>query len=212
MFFDLPPIDYTPPVAVIELSVKDAGEFMPEGLRLIEITNIQKEVIDRTLTLEGNSKYTNYIENGKRRPTKFGITLDTLKVIKPNATASDIKKLTRIDAIGIYKDLYWEEGQVDKFPVYLQDIAFDGMVNHGVYGMAKVIQRSLNDLGNNLKVDGVIGSATLNALKSKDEKEIRNAILNRRERLYRGLRDWHKFGTGWLNRLKAVKEPPSYIV
>lgn len=220
MFFDLPPVEYKEPLTAEVRTQKNADEpyepstfevYFP-GIRDITVDFIQKIVIGRTLDLEGGSKYTNYMENGKRRPTKWGVTLDTLRRINPKATANDVKRLTKDEAIAIYKTFYWDEGQVSKAPLYLQDLIFDGMVNHGTYGMTKVIQRALNDIGHKLKVDGIMGNATLNALNEKDLQETRVAILDRRKSLYKGLRDYHKFGRGWMNRLAAVSKPPTDLL
>ena len=134
--------------------------------------------------------------------------MDTLKRENPNATAKDVRELTRDKAVAIYKDTYWDKAQVDKAPIGLQDLIFDGNINHGVPGMTKIIQRALNDLGADLKVDGTMGNKTLNTLDEYPVKQVRAAILARRKALYDQHPDKKKFGDGWDNRLSKLQNIP----
>ncbi len=169
------------------------------------VSKIKDVAVNKTLELEGG--YVNHPrDNGG--PTNFGVTLATLRLVNPKATINDVRKMTREDAKRIYTKLYWDDAKVDKVPMQLQDLVFDGNINHGVPGMTRVVQRALNDLGAKLAVDGKMGNKTLNALAEYDAKAVREAILKRRERLYRQHDDFDVFGDGWLDRLTKLKNIP----
>ena len=182
-------------------------KYTPE-LRNTVVNKYKDFIVNRTLKLEGDDKYTERVENGKVTPTKFGVTLDTLKQQNPNATAKDVRELTRDKAVSIYKDIFWDKAQVDKAPIGLQDLIFDGNINHGVPGMTKVIQRALNDLGAGLQIDGNMGNKTLNKLDEYPVEKVRAAILARRKSLYNQHPDVKKFGAGWMDRLSQMEDIP----
>jgi lysozyme family protein len=206
MVFDIPPaiIEYADDILLF------MGDYMPELTRLFT-EQYKKFIIERTLKLEGGAKYTQHVENGRVTPTKYGVTLFTLRKFKPNATAEDVKALTLEEAIRIYDSTYWKEANVEVYPVILWDLIFDGNINHGPTGMARVTQRALNDLGQTVKIDGRIGPNSMKAIHAVDPVELRKAILNRRERLYSQLPDFHKFGRGWMNRLEQIREIPKQV-
>lgn len=173
---------------------------------------IKDFIINRTLKLEGGAAYTEHVENGKVTPTKFGVTLDTLKTTNPKATKEDVKALTEQKAADIYNKIYWVDAKVDALPKALKDVVFDGNINHGVPGMTKIIQRALNDLGVKTEVDGHMGQKTLQALNELPTEKLRIAILNRRQRLYDQHPDQEKFGAGWKKRLQTMIQTPNEIM
>ncbi len=171
-----------------------------------EVVNKYKDtVLNRTLDIEGG-----YVDNPRDNGgvTNHGVTLATLRMVNPKATSQDVKALSKEKAKEIYSKIYWDDAQVDKIPIQLQDVVFDGNINHGVPGMTKIVQRALNDLGADLKADGKMGNKTLNAINSMDAKDVREAIIKRRKNLYEQHEDVDTFGKGWFKRLDALKDIP----
>jgi len=173
--------------------------------------NMYKDkVFARTLKLEGGFVNDSSDKGGA---TNHGITLNTLKLVNPDATINDIKNLTKEDAISIFDKLYWIDGKVDEMPRTIQDLVFDGNINHGIPGMSKVIQRALNDLGEKIPVDGHIGTGTLNAIHRIPEDILRTAIIKRRESLYSTIikndPSQSKFKKGWMMRLSSISPMPT---
>jgi len=87
---------------------------------------------------------------------------------------SDIRFLTVAQAKAIYKVDYW-------FPIKLymiqnQEIAaeiFDTAINMGQSRAIKIVQESLNFLGEKLDVDGIMGNLTLVAIQKWINKDVR---------------------------------------
>ncbi len=212
---DLPPgFVYESPPAIsrsVQTSMQD-DELQP-GFFAKYLPNVRKEVvegykkfvIDRTLKFEGG-----YSNNPKDSggATNHGVTLATLKQVNPKATIEDVKALTKDKAVAIYDKMYWTDAKVDKLPIKLQDLVFDGNINHGVPGMTKILQRALNDLGTKVEIDGKLGNKTINAINEYDPKVMREAIIARRKSLYEGHKDAETFGKGWLARLAQLETIP----
>lgn len=105
--------------------------------------------------------------------TMFGITEKVARSHDYNGEMSDIT----IDIVqSIYHKDYWLKNNLDKVAELSESVAFevfDTAVNIGSESACKFLQRSLNlfnkggsdnPIYEDLKVDGIIGDATLNAL------------------------------------------------
>ncbi|QRM54083.1 hypothetical protein F3Y30_05605 [Sinorhizobium sp. BG8] len=80
-------------------------------------------------------------------------------------------------------------------------VAFNGAVNSGVLQSAKWLQRALG-----IKADGVIGPATLAAIRAcQNHDALVDAICDRRLAFLRGLKTWKTFGKGWASRVAGVR-------
>lgn len=131
-------------------------------------------IIDDILKKEG-SAYTNHpLDRGG--PTKYGITLQTLRGVRPGAGPEHVKRLTENDARRIYYDLYVVR------PGFVPVVAMlpllgaklvDAGVNVGVERAARWLQIALNAFNRSYRsppdypevsVDGAIGPATLGSL------------------------------------------------
>jgi lysozyme family protein len=76
-------------------------------------------------------------------------------------------------------------------------------VNSGPPQSAKWLQRALGTV----KVDGVIGEATLAALEAhRDHDALIADILKRRMEFLKALRTWKSFGRGWTARVTGVRK------
>ena len=127
-------------------------------------------------TIEKEGGFSNDAED-RGGHTNLGITKavfeDALKRGIISGT-SDIRFLTVAQAKAIYKVDYW-------FPIKLymiqnQEIAaeiFDTAVNMGRSRAIKIVQDSLNFLGEKLDVDGIMGNLTLVAIQKWINKDVR---------------------------------------
>lgn len=131
--------------------------------------------------------------------TKFGIS-------KRSYPHLDIKKLTRQQAIDIYKKDFWDVNRFEE--IVSDDVAtklFDTTVNTGSVPAIKMAQRVCNILTNSkLKVDGIIGSKTISVVNSIGEKEFLEQFRELQKLHYEKivLKDssQKRFLEGWLKR------------
>lgn len=98
--------------------------------------------------------------------TKFGVTIHTLRRLRPNAriTVKDVRALTRAEAIEIYIEHYFKAPRIAELPAPLWPTVFDMHVNAGGNAM-RILQRLLGQMGLHIAVDGVIGVQTIAAAK-----------------------------------------------
>lgn len=92
-------------------------------------------------------------------PTKYGVTLDTLRGLRPGATLADLKRLTRDEAVTIFLDRYYRAPGIDRLPQALQPPVFDMQVNAGRAAIT-LLQELLTDLGEPVAADGILGPQT----------------------------------------------------
>jgi len=180
------------------------------NIRNTIVDKYKSAIIGHTIKLEGGSKFTN-IKEDRGGATKYGITLATLRRENPRATEADVRALTEEKAKQIYATTYWDKARVGDMPLRIQDVVFDGNVNHGVPNMTRILQQTLRDLGSkDIVVDGKIGNKTLNAINSYDDETLRTALLAKRQNFYEAIIENNpsqkKFEKGWFNRLEAVRK------
>lgn len=95
-------------------------------------------------------------------PTKYGVTIHTLRRIRGRATIADVKALTVQDAVGIYKRHYFVRPKIDQLPPPLQATVYDMQVNAGGNAI-KILQRVLCEFGEQVSVDGGLGPQSIGA-------------------------------------------------
>lgn len=154
--------------------------------------------INKVLTWEGGYSNDPLDPGGE---TKFGIS-------KRSYPRVDIKNLTRDQAIAIYRRDFWDRYNYGK--ILNNDTAahvLDLTVNHGPDRAGRIVQTSLNSLGENLTVDGAIGPKTIAAINRADPKELNREIANKRINFYKNLAStnpkFQRFIRGWLNRAES---------
>lgn len=132
--------------------------------------------------------------------TNFGIT-------KRDFPEIDIAKLTRDQAISLYREEYWRWNYK---LLQSQDVAnkvFDLAVNAGHRRAHKILQHALNEAGCELVVDGVFGEATLRSCNDTSEVLLLPLIRLEAARFYTTLAyrrpSLRKFLTGWMRRALA---------
>src|SRR5574341_53129 len=176
---------------------------------------------DRVILEEGGAKFIDN-PNDPGGATKFGISIRFAGSIRldidgdGDTDATDIKALTREQALGLYRDYFWLPLRCDALPPAIAYIVYDCGVNMGKSIGAKLLQRCLR-----MTDDGVIGPLTLNALPEKPDgrRELVALYTARRMKRYAELladnavqralkqtnRDFSTFIGGWCNRAARVQ-------
>lgn len=123
--------------------------------------------------------------------TKYGIS----KRAYPEV---NIRSLTKAQAGEIYRRDYWQAVKGDELPPAVAFQVFDAAVNHGVSWASRTLQRAVR-----VPVDGKIGPQTLAAVENVGPAATIEAFNDYRERYYRKLPTFSRFGKGWLARLES---------
>jgi lysozyme family protein len=138
-------------------------------------------------------------DNG-RGPSRYGVTLLTYQEFKPEATAADIYRLTKMQATTFYRWWWvrWKYGLVDD-----QEVAnklFDLGVNQGAGLVIKFAQRAVGT-----RDDGILGPKTAIAINARTPKlvlqGIRTAGAQHYQELVQRRPDLAPALEGWLIRL-----------
>lgn len=101
-------------------------------------------------------------------PTKYGVTIHTMRRLGIDLTgdgrvsALDVRRLTRTKAREIFVENYFKGPGLAGLPEKLQPSVFDMYVNAGSNAI-RILQRLLNDMGEDLVVDGSLGPLTIAA-------------------------------------------------
>jgi len=165
-----------------------------------------EKFIPKILFAEGGEKYTND-PNDSGAGTKYGISdardgkVDGLTDIN-NDGKGDVKveNLTRDQAIGIYKKLYFDPCKIDLIKdEFLALHVFDFAVTSGVGRSIKTLQKIVE-----VKDDGVFGKVTLLAVNTGSHVE---AFKQARIDFYKSIGTGKnaKFLKGWINRVNNLK-------
>ena len=148
--------------------------------------------------------------------TNFGISLRWLKSQglygdfddDGDVDIDDILTLDVEAATRVYRDKWWNANMYDR--IINCDVAtklFDTTVNTGASRSHKILQRSLNNLGAKLVIDGVIGPITIKTTNTEDPETLLQAFRLEQKSFY--MRLIHKkpslavFRNGWLARAQA---------
>lgn len=121
----------------------------------------------------------------------------------------DIRKLTKTQAIEIYRKDYWLAG-LDRIANEAIAIkAFDFGVNAGTHTSIRFLQRTANEFGARLAVDGVLGRKTVEAINKVDANQliVRFAWMTIHEHytaIVARKPSQAKFLDGWRNRMSLV--------
>lgn len=137
--------------------------------------------------------------------TNMGVTIATYKVYRKRKglsepTVDDLKHLSNNEWIDILKSLYWDRWKADQIENQsVANILVDWVWASGNYGI-KIPQQLLN-----VKVDGIVGPKTLEAVNSRNPRELFDLIKIARfdfiEDICRKRPANNKFKRGWLNRI-----------
>lgn len=133
--------------------------------------------------------------------TNKGVTIGTFRQYFGKCqTVQDLKNITDAQWLYIFKQGFWDRWQADRIGSQsIANLVVDWLYNSGSHGITKV-QAILG-----VKVDGIVGPKTLDALNSKDRLVLFNQIHEAREKFYRGLSGFPRYGKGWLNRNNSIQ-------
>lgn len=136
--------------------------------------------------------------------TQTGLTLDTFRKFKPDATVNDLKNVSYQDWLACMKRFFWDKISGDLIKSQsVADAIMDFFWNSGYSGV-KIVQ---NVLG--VKADGIIGKNTVSAINSRDPYDLWAHIQSARydffqSRVKSNPEKYKKYLVGWLNRLDAI--------
>lgn len=156
------------------------------------------------------------IKGDRGGATNMGVTASTLARARAQGIVRqhDVMRLTRAEAEKIYKYLYWIPSRADELPEPLCVIYFDCVINHGLGGGGKLLQKAINNLSQNvkLKTDGAVGTFTMAAFRGlmAGNSEVAEELLKERERKYASIiaanPTQKKFERGWGNRVARCRQ------
>jgi lysozyme family protein len=139
--------------------------------------------------------------------TNWGISLRFLRdtLHRKTVTAEDVRKLTKTEAVAIYRLHWWERyGYGDFISQHVATKVFDTAVNIGPLEAHKLLQRSLNAISGGLVVDGIIGPRTRTAANLAEPERLLAKYCALQSDYYCGLAAakpvLRKFLRGWLHR------------
>lgn len=163
----------------------------------------------KIIAVEG-SAYTNY-PNDRGGPTKFGITLVSLREWKnnPNLVPSDIQALNEKDAELFYLEMFWNKINGDQ--IVSQDAAsvlLNQAVNRGLRTTSVQAQKIINKYGFHLVLDGVFGKASTVALNQLAPKSFLLDFIFESQHNYINIllnnSTQAEFIHGWINRTQEL--------
>lgn len=133
--------------------------------------------------------------------TKYGISQKAYPDL-------DIKNLEYEDACSIFFKDYWNTSKADQLPSPLNIYVVDMAYNAGPRTAIKLLQKALG----NVAVDGRWGPRTQAAVSRYDVNELCVLFNSERVRSYVGMRNYDKYGAGWINRVfRLVNLTKEYI-
>jgi len=150
-------------------------------------------------------------KNDKGGATNFGITRKTYETyFNKTVTNEDIKNMKISEAIEIYRKNYFDSYEIDtRFPEELWHFMFDCYVQHNPISVRKIVQRALNDCGEKLVVDGVLGKQTYSKLPCYSTEIVLQYMIKWRIWLYDQIMKNDSsqliFKDGWMNRVNWFK-------
>lgn len=116
----------------------------------------------------------------------------------------DVKNLTEEQARSLYFNHYWIPGKCALVPERIRLIYFDMCVLHGLHAAAVTLQKALNNAGQHVEVDGVIGDETLNAAVYLEPDRLRSYRVLRISNIVQNKPSMEKFWYGWYKRASTV--------
>lgn len=127
---------------------------------------------------------------GKLVGTKYGVSAASYPSL-------DIENISIEDAKTVYHKAYWIPIKGDSLPFHIANAVFDCAINSGISTSSKLLQRSIG-----VTEDGIIGEATLNAIRNNDNAL--TSFMTTRAVFYARLAKFELYGKGWMKRLFIV--------
>ena len=140
--------------------------------------------------------------------TNLGVTKATWENwVGRESDEAEMRGLTPEKVEPLYKKKYWDAVRGDELPMGLDYLMFDFAVNAGAGRAIKTLQSSVG-----VTPDGGFGPMTMAAVQAVDPVELIERFSQAKEDFYRSLNTFATFGTGWLNRVAAVKVKASSML
>ena len=163
-----------------------------------------EKIFDHLLKVEGGYSDDKHDKGGK---TKYGITEEEARDF---GYKGDMRDMPLSIARDIYDKKYYHKNGLDTLKSDKIALSIcDFIVNSGAWG-AKKAQAALNELGFDLRVDGILGEKSLAALNEVDEAKFLEKYHDLQKIYYKGKveadRTQERFLTGWLNRVQRKEE------
>ena len=175
-----------------------------------QLTNKQKmelgdfgATMDLMLNLEGK-KTDDPRDRGGR--TNFGVTQGTYNRWRDskNLPRQDVFKITKDEAMQLYKKNFWGIIGGDKLPQKTAMALMSFALTDGPEDSVRLVQRMLK-----IPVTGYMGPATLarinKLVKKYGDEGFANKVLNRQIIRYKNDEQAHIYGRGWVNRANKVR-------
>jgi lysozyme family protein len=143
----------------------------------------------------------NKLPDGRKGSTMLGVTqFNWEQHVGHQVTHDDMRKLTPADVEPLYKKKYFDAVRGDELPNGIDYLVFDMGVNAGPGRAIKLLQAAVGTTP-----DGGFGAITMAAVQAADPVELIEKFSQEKEAFYRSLDSFTVYGTGWLNRVAAVK-------
>ncbi|TGD62190.1 hypothetical protein EYC08_16705 [Tabrizicola sp. WMC-M-20] len=145
-------------------------------------------------------------------PTNMGITIGTLADWRgKDVSLEDVRNLTRAESDAILRTRYYAHNRCGEMPDRVAMVVYNCAVLSGTKRAVTLIQEAFNSLGltvdgKKLETDGVMGRLTMGAIQATDSAALATAFMDRQEAHLRSLDTFGTFGTGWINRMAALRE------
>lgn len=138
--------------------------------------------------------------------TRYGITLNTLKQVRPDAGPGDVWALTKQEAIDIYLELFvFRPGFYQIADWRLRLAVIDAGIHSGVKRASEWLQQAVG-----AQVDGSVGRETLEKVARADAVKVREKFIALRLRHLGTLiskdSTQSRFARGWLSRVGTILE------
>jgi lysozyme family protein len=143
----------------------------------------------------------NKLPDGRKGSTMLGVTQFNWEAhVGHQVTHDQMRKLTATDVEPLYKKKYWDVVRADELPSGIDYLVFDLGVNAGPGRSIKLLQTAVG-----VTPDGGLGPISMAAVLAADPVKLIQDFSQAKEDFYRSLDDFKTYGTGWLNRVAAVK-------
>lgn len=144
-----------------------------------------QRAVARVLAAEGGYVNDPHDPGGE---TNYGIS-------RRSYPTEDIAGMTPDRATAIYHRDYWTAVRGDELPAPVAIVLFDCAVNQGVRTAIRFLQAACR-----VEEDGVLGPATLAAVRAADAKGLAGRFLRRRVIGYSTLAGWERYRASWVQR------------
>ena len=154
--------------------------------------------------------------NDRGGATNFGITIATWRIYSQrlfgiDATEQSLRNITQEQAFKIFEIGFWRASRADRIvDPSLAYMYADFVFNSGPKNAGRALQRSLRKLGQNIHVDGIVGSQTIKAVNALDAAKLYRALRTARwdylEDLMENDPSQEKFRNGWRRRVFSFQD------